>query len=190
MPNRTIVRCASISLFLFGVVTGSATAEPPRTVDHVDLERYMGRWYEIAALPNFFQRNCVRDTTADYSLRNDGTVEVANRCETEDGEVDEARGVARPADPANNAKLEVSFVNVFGKQLFWGDYWIIGLGADYDYALVGTPSRRWGWILAREPKPSRQRIESWLERLREQGYDPKAFVLTDQGPRGSEGVGR
>ena len=146
------------------------------------------RWYEIAALPNFFQRNCVRDTTADYGLRGDGTVEVVNRCETEDGEVDEARGVARPAGPASNAKLEVSFVNIFGKQLFWGDYWIIGLGEDYDHALVGTPSRRWGWILAREPRPSPQRIESWLERLREQGYDPKAFVRSDQSPRGIEGA--
>ena len=190
MPNRTIANCTSISLFLFGVITGSASAEPPHTVDHVDLERYMGRWFEIAALPNYFQRHCVRDTTADYSLRDDGTIAVTNRCETEDGEVDEARGLARPADPAANAKLEVSFVNVFGKQLFWGDYWIIGLGENYDYALVGTPSRRWGWILARVPKPSPQRIEVWFERLREQGYDPKAFVLSDQSLRETEDVGR
>ena len=82
----------------------------------------MGRWYEIAALPNFFQRHCVRDAIADYSLRGDGTVAVTNRCQAKNGEVDEARGVARPADPATNAELEVSFVNVFGKQLFWGGY--------------------------------------------------------------------
>ena len=81
MPNRTLVNCTSISLFLFGVITGSVFAEPPRTVDHVDLERYMGRWFEIAALPNYFQRHCVRDTTADYSLRDDGTIAVTNRCE-------------------------------------------------------------------------------------------------------------
>jgi apolipoprotein D and lipocalin family protein len=143
----------------------------------------MGRWYEIAALPNFFQRHRVSDTTADYRQRDDGTVAVTNRCKTTDGEVDDSRRVARSADPATNAKLEVSFVNVLGKQLFWGDYWIIGLGADYEYALVGTPSRRWGWILAREPRPSTQSIETWLQRLREQGYDPNAFVRTDQSPR-------
>jgi len=97
-------------------------------------------------------------------LRDDGTVTVLNRCRTADRKVDEARGVARPADPSTNPKLEVRFVSFLDKQLFWGDYWIIGLGADYDYTLVGTPSRRWGWILAREPKPSRHRIESWLER--------------------------
>ncbi len=136
-----------------------------------------------AALPNSFQRHCASDTTADYRLRDDGIVALTDRCKTQNGEVDEARGVARSADPATNAKLEVSFVNVLGKQLFWGDYWIIGLGADYEYALVGTPSRRWGWILAREPRPSTQSIETWLERLRGQGYDPKAFVRTDKGPR-------
>jgi apolipoprotein D and lipocalin family protein len=190
MPQRVTVGCANILLTLFGVVNGALAADPPRTVDFVDLERYMGRWYEIAALPNFFQRHCVRGTTADYSLAGDGLVSVTNRCETENGEVDEARGVARSSASDTNDKLEVSFVNVFGKQLFWGDYWIIGLGKDYEYALVGTPSRRWGWILARKPNPSRQEIDVWLERLREQGYDPKAFVLTDQSARGAEGVRR
>jgi apolipoprotein D and lipocalin family protein len=113
-------------------------------------------------------------------LRHEGTVAVTNRCRTADGTVDEARGIARTTDCATNSKLEVSFVSVFGKHLFWGDYWIIGLGADYDHALVGTPSRRWGCILARDPRPSTQRIASWLDLFREQGYDPKAFVLTEQ----------
>lgn len=122
--------------------------------------------------------------------RGDGTVAVTNRCEMEDGNIDEARGVARSADSVSNSKLEVGFVNVLGKQLFCGDYWIIGLGADYDFALVGTPSRRWGWILACEPRPSRQRVESWLERLPEQGYDPKVFVRSDQSPREAEDVVR
>ncbi|MCG6859794.1 MAG: lipocalin family protein [Chromatiaceae bacterium] len=179
MSSRNAVKRVCIPLLLLGVATGSTLADPPRTVDFVDLQRYMGRWYEIAALPNFFQRQCVRDTTADYRLRSDETVAVTNRCRKKDGTFDEAKGIARTTDPATNSKLEVSFVSVFGKHLFWGDYWIIGLGADYDYALVGTPSRRWGWILARDPRPSQQRIASWLERFREQGYDPKAFVLTE-----------
>ena len=190
MGRKTIMRFAGISVLLLGVATGSTATEPLRTVEHVDLERYMGRWYEIAALPNFFQRHCVRDTTADYSLREDGTVAVTNRCETAEGEVDEARGVARRADAAAGAKLEVSFVDLLGMQLFWGDYWIIGLGADYDFALVGTPSRRWGWILAREPRPSPQRIASWLESLASQGYDPAAFELSDQSERSTDDTGR
>lgn len=175
---------ATLLLLLLGGVRGPVVADPPRTVEHVDLERYMGLWYEIAALPNFFQRHCVRDTTADYALRGDGLVSVTNRCIDADDEVDAAEGVARLADQAGNARLEVSFVSLFGNQLFWGDYWIVGLGRDHDYALVGTPSRRWGWILAREPRPSPERIESWLEHFRAQGYDPKEFVLTRQSARG------
>jgi apolipoprotein D and lipocalin family protein len=161
-----------------------AAAHPPRTVSSVDLERYMGRWYEIAALPNFFQRHCVRDTTADYRLLEDGIVSVTNRCVDANGEVEKAKGVARPADPATNAKLEVSFVSLLGLHLFWGDYWILDLGEDYEYALVGTPSRRWGWLLARDPHPSRERIKRWLEKFRERGYDPTAFVLTTHSSRG------
>jgi apolipoprotein D and lipocalin family protein len=190
VSSTSAIQIATITFLLFAVASGSAFVDPPRTVDFVDLERYMGRWYEIAALPNFFQRQCVRDTTADYRLHSDGTVAVTNRCRKEDGTLDEARGIARSADPVTNSKLEVSFVSVFGKHLFWGDYWIIGLDVDYDYALVGTPSRRWGWILARDPTPSRESITVWLERFREQGYDPKEFVLTSQSARGTERVAR
>jgi apolipoprotein D and lipocalin family protein len=165
---------------------GRAGAEPPRTVEHVDLSRYMGRWYEIAALPNFFQRKCVRNTTADYALREDGLVSVTNRCVVANGDTDQADGVARVSDSATNAKLEVSFVSVLGVQLFWGDYWILDLGADYDYVLVGTPSRRWGWILARDPHPTRDRIDFWLSRLQAQGYDPREFVLRTNDQRGTD----
>ena len=174
MPRQFVPLLLALSALWLGPVE----AHPPRPVESVDLERYMGRWYEIAALPNFFQRNCVRDTTADYRLRDDGLVAVTNRCVDADGEVDQAEGVARRAGPDASARLEVSFVSLFGLNLFWGDYWIIGLGEDYEYALVGTPSRRWGWVLARDPHPPRHRIESWLERFRAQGYDPQAFVLT------------
>lgn len=177
LPGRIYLVSAFL---LLAVVNVPASSEPPRVVDRVDLERYMGRWYEIAALPNFFQRHCVSDTTADYALREDGLVSVMNRCVGESGEIDEAEGVARPADPTATGKLEVSFVSVFGKYFFWGDYWIIGLGTDYHYALVATPTRRWGWILSRDPQPPRQLIEGWLQQFRNQGYDPNAFVLTVQ----------
>lgn len=151
-------------------------AGPPVTVDRVDLARYMGRWHEVALLPNFFQRRCVADTTAEYALREDGLVSVTNRCRTQSGEIDQVEGVARVVDPETNAKLEVSFVSLFGLRLFWGDYWVLGLGDDYDYALIGTPSRRYGWILARDPNPSEAQLADWLKALAEQGYDPKAFV--------------
>lgn len=169
-------------LVTLALLVGSAVAaEPPRPVGRVDLDRYMGRWYEIAAMPNFFQRNCARDTTATYTLRDDGLVGVTNRCVRASGEADQAEGVARVADPATNARLEVSFVSLLGVRLFWGDYWVIGLGEDYEYALIGTPSRRWGWILARDPHPSEAQIQSWLTELKGQGYKPDDFVRTPQG---------
>ncbi len=169
------------------LVSGPVEAEPPRPVDRVDLQRYMGRWYEIAAMPNFFQRNCARDTTADYALRDDGLVSVTNRCVRASGEADQADGVARVADPVTNARLEVSFVSILGVRLFWGDYWVIGLGRDYDYALIGTPTRRWGWILARDPHPPEAQIQAWLAELKVQGYDPADFVRKPQGgPQGPD----
>ena len=72
-------------------------------------------------------------------------------------------------DPQTRARLEVSFVSLFGVQLFWGDYWVIGLGEGYDYALIGTPSRRWGWILARDPHPSEAKIQAWLAQMADPG---------------------
>jgi apolipoprotein D and lipocalin family protein len=175
-------RVGQVALVALALVAGgSFAAGPPRPVERLDLQRYMGRWYEIAAIPNFFQRNCARDTTADYALRDDGLVGVTNRCVQASGEADEAEGVARVTDPPTNAKLEVSFVSLLGFRPFWGDYWVIGLGEGYEYALIGTPSRRWGWILARDPHPPEARIQAWLAELKGQGYDPAGFVRTPQG---------
>jgi len=96
------------------------------------------------------------------------------------GEAETAEGVARVVDPQTRARLEVSFVSLFGTQLFWGDYWVIGLGEGYDYALIGTPSRRWGWILARDPHPSEAKIQAWLAQMAAQGYDPADFERSPQ----------
>lgn len=115
----------------------------PRTVDSVDLKKYVGVWYEIAKIPNRFQKNCACNTTATYLLRDDGKIDVINRCTRADGTINEAKGIARIVDTITNSKLEVSFVRVLGIQLFWGDYWIIGLETNYRYAVVGTPSRKY-----------------------------------------------
>jgi apolipoprotein D and lipocalin family protein len=158
------------------------TATPPQPVAHVDLHRYQGLWYEVASIPNRFQKQCAAATTAAYALRQDGGVEVTNRCRTHAGSWDEARGVARVLDSAYNARLQVSFVDLFGWQLFWGDYWVLDLAPDYSYVTVGTPDRRYGWILSRTPKLPSTTRQSIDQRLRAQGYDPDAFVDTPQPP--------
>ncbi|MFO0633992.1 MAG: lipocalin family protein [Nannocystaceae bacterium] len=157
----------------------AATDAPPlRTVEKVELERYLGTWYEIAAYPQRFQKDCTA-TTATYSPGPDGEIRVLNRCrkKTLDGRLDEANGRARVVDANTGAKLEVSF---FGP--FWGDYWIIDLGADYEYAVVGHPSREYLWILSRTPSLDAPTYETIVARLVEQGYDPARLVKTLQPP--------
>jgi len=155
-------------------------AEPPSTVASVDLQRYMGQWYEIANIPNRFQRHCVSDTTATYAQRADGRVDVVNRCRKADGTFDEANGVARIVDAQTNAKLEVSFVQIFGWHLFWGDYWVLDLAPDYSTVIVGHPQRKYGWILSRTPTLSAEQRAQLSARLKELGYEASAFFDTKQ----------
>jgi apolipoprotein D and lipocalin family protein len=132
-------------------------------------------WYEIAKIPNRFQKHCVRGTTARYSRRADGKIDVVNQCITENGDVDEARGIAKVENAASNAELKVSFFRLLGLRPFWGNYWIIGLGDDYEYAIVGTPDRKYGWVLSRTPEVSPEALERMFEELRSQGFDAANF---------------
>ncbi len=146
-----------------------------KTVDYVDLKKYAGLWYEVAKIPNRFQSQCVKGTTAKYSLKENGEIEVINSCIDEDGKLDQTEGVARVVDKKSNAKLEVSFFSILGWRPIWGDYWIIGLDENYQWAIVGTPSRKYGWILARQSKLSQDTLEKIYSILREQGYNPQDF---------------
>ena len=150
----------------------------PDTAAQVNVNRYCGLWYEIAKIPNRFQRKCERSTTAQYSLRNDGKIDVVNQCIDENGKIVEAKGVAKIIDPVSRSKLKVSFVRILGISLFWGDYWIIGLDENYQYAVVGTPDRKYGWILGREPELSPENMDRVFAILQEQGYDPQDFEMT------------
>jgi apolipoprotein D and lipocalin family protein len=158
---------------------------PLETVAHVDLSRYVGTWYEIASFPQRFQRGCTA-TTATYTLREDGDVDVLNRCRkgSLDGEERSARGRARVVDRATNAKLEVSFFRPF-----WGDYWIVDLADDYAYAVVGHPGRDYLWILARAPTMPEATYRSILARLQAQGYETSRLVRTLQRAEGAAARG-
>ncbi len=151
-------------------------AVPLAAVDHVDLERYLGRWYEIARFPNSFEKNC-EGVTADYAQRDDGLISVTNTCRkgSPAGEEKAATGRARVVGAASNAKLKVSF---FGP--FWGDYWVIGLAEDYSLALVGEPSGRYLWILSRTPTISDATRHEALTDLKAMGYNTDALYWTEQ----------
>lgn len=162
------------------LLAGCEDQAPLATVARVDLERYAGKWYEIALLPNHFQRDCAHSTTATYALREDGRISVVNRCIEENGEVREIEGEARIVDETSNARLEVSFFRLFGFSMFWGDYWIVDLAPDYRYVVIATPSRRFGWVLSRTPAMADTDLQRAYAVLREQGYDTGEFRKTLQ----------
>jgi apolipoprotein D and lipocalin family protein len=147
-----------------------------QAVPHVELNRYLGTWFEIASIPQSFQRGCT-GTQATYSLKDDGTIKVLNRCHkgSLDGPEDVATGRARVTDTTTNAKLEVSF---FGP--FWGPYWVIQLGEDYEYAVVGHPSRDYLWILSRTPTMDPKVYAGIIAKLTAVGYPLDKLVTTAQ----------
>ena len=179
--NRLVVLLrVSLCWLMFAGCAASTTERlhlpPLQTVAHVDLPRYLGTWYEIANFPQSFQRGCTA-TTANYSLRRDGDINVLNRCRK--GSVDGAErsvlGRARVVDRASNAKLEVSFFRPF-----WGAYWIIDLADDYAYAVVGHPGRDYLWILSRTRTMAEPTYQSIVARLRTMGYQTERLVRTVQ----------
>jgi apolipoprotein D and lipocalin family protein len=154
-------------------------SEPPlTTVASVDLDRYLGRWYEIARLPNAFEEDC-EGVTADYARRPDGLISVRNTCRqgAPDGKTKTAEGRARVVDTTTNAKLEVSF---FGP--FWGDYWILDLADDYSLSLVGEPSGRYLWILSRTATVEETTKAAALGKLTALGYDVSKLYFPKQPP--------
>ena len=160
---------------------GKRATKALRTVDKVDLNRYMGTWYEIARFPNPFEGDCAGETTAHYALRGDGRVEVVNSCVTSKGKRQIIRGVAKVADPVSKAKLKVQFHWPFA-----GDYWVLLLNSFYEYAVVGEPSRKYLWILSRTPALDRGTYHGILQRIEELGYDASKLILTRQSRRTPE----
>ncbi|WP_394692515.1 lipocalin family protein [Hyphobacterium sp.] len=149
---------------------------PPPVVASVDVDRYLGTWFEIARADHSFERNC-HGVSAYYERREDGLIRVINRCWEGglDGELDVANGRARIADPETNAKLEVSF---FGP--FFGDYWIIELADDYSWAVISEPQGRYLWILSRSPQMAPEVLQARLDYLHRLGFDTEGLIYPDQ----------
>jgi apolipoprotein D and lipocalin family protein len=177
--KTTLISFLSLMMSPFSVSCASAsTASEPevRTVDYVNLERYAGLWHQIAFYPTRFQGDCTIDTTATYTLRPDGKVGVLNECTKTNGKRKSIEGKARIVDEKTQAKLKVKF--------FWfapaGDYWIIDLGPNYEYAVVGTPNRKYLWILSRTPTMDRVTYEKILERIQAQAFDIGKIQITSK----------
>jgi apolipoprotein D and lipocalin family protein len=180
--NRRDSVCASLTLITlclnFVSCAGLDSRGELSAVVSVDLSRYAGTWYEIARLPMWFQRHCV-DSKAIYSRRPDGAIDVHNECVTKSGGVERAKGVATVVDAETNARLTVTFDNWFAR-LFGssrdGNYWILDLDPEYRTAMVGTPDRRYLWILSRTHQLDEATYQRLVERAQQLGYPVSELI--------------
>jgi apolipoprotein D and lipocalin family protein len=172
------VRLGGPALGLLAVLAACQSAHAPlAVVDPIDLDRYAGRWYEIASFPQRFHRGCVA-TSATYTRLDADHLRVENECRdgSFDGELRRVEGVAWLTDPdRSEARLQVQF--------FWpfrGDYWVIELDPEYRYAVVAHPSRDYLWILSRSPTMDPELYEMLLARIADQGFELERLRRTPQ----------
>ena len=186
MPKSNVINSSQVSSTQMPVIEPSLiihnSASKPTTVDSVDLEQYAGTWYEIGRLPMYFQRKCASDVTATYTGRVDGSgIDVLNQCRKEDGTMMSASGLAKASDNSGS-KLKVTFLPSWIRWLPVGraDYWVLARDANYQTALVGTPDKKYLWLLARTPNISQQTYSKYRQIAQQQGYDLREFRLTMQ----------
>lgn len=170
-----------MSLTLTALVAAAATGAPlPNTpVAELDLARYAGQWHEIAHLPMYFQRKCASDTTATYTRKADGTIEVDNACRTAEDKLQRSIGAAKPV-PGQPGALKVRFAPAWLGWIpgVWADYWVIDLDPVYQWAVVGSPSKKYLWILSRSATMDKPTFDAITTRAKARGYDPTQLVMT------------
>lgn len=179
------LKCAAVvvALSMFASHALAGSTQPLQTIQSLDVTRYMGTWFEIAKYPNRFQKQCVRNTSAEYSLKKDGTVKVLNRCQLASGDMDEADGQARQIGGVKSPKFEVRFAPTWLSWLpmVWGDYWVIDLDKEYELVAVSEPSRKYLWVLARTPQVNQANYDALIARLKARGFDMNKLELSPQG---------
>ena len=180
--KQSLFLTAFLALLAFSVAAQTEKPAELKTVGSLDLKRYSGKWFEIARYPNKFQEKCAGKTTATYTLKTDGKVEVLNQCVKKDGTLESARGEARIKDKAANAKLEVRFAPKIVSFLpnVWANYWVIELDQNYEYAVVGDPKRKYLWVLSRKPEMSDALYQGLLRKAEAHGFNPGKLQKTPQ----------
>ncbi len=173
--NRNLILIISLflieSLFCIHSIFSIAT--------EFKLERYQGKWYEIARFKNPFQKKCLKNVTAEYQLLDNGMINVVNKCERKNDERDIVTGLARIQDENDHSKLEVSFFDIFGWRPIWGDYWVLYVDPIYSWSVVGDRKRQYGWILSRNPTLSSSNLDRAKLILDKNGYDSTALLITN-----------
>ncbi|MCD0505912.1 lipocalin family protein [Bordetella petrii] len=152
----------------------AARAATPQAVEHIDLARYAGKWYEIARLPTPIQRQCVADATVEYTVAPQNALHINNRCRTKDGDIAAMSGTATPVEGAAGAQFQADFLQPATQ------YWIIGLDGDYRWAVVGAPDHKTLWILGRKPRLTPNELEQARQAARKHGYPLDELLYTPQ----------
>jgi apolipoprotein D and lipocalin family protein len=179
MTRSSSTSTTFVQLALLGTLFVSCTfacAQPAvalASIANLAVDRYLGRWYEIAKFPNWFQKKCVADTSADYSVAPEGGLRVLNQCRLQNGQMDQAIGQARQIGGSTSAQLQVRFAPAWLSLVpwVWGDYWVVDLDAQYELAAVSEPKREYLWILSRSPTVDEVRYAALLSRLAAMGLD-------------------
>ena len=178
LTRLTLVFVLAIAL------ASSATAQeaPVQTIASLDVNRYVGTWYEIAKYPNRFQKQCASHTRAQYLTNADASLQVINRCVTREGETLEAIGQAHQVGGASSPKLQVRFAPAWLSWLpwVWGDYWVIDLDKDYQLAAVSDAKREYLWVLSRHKQVDAKTYQALLARIAAQGFDIQKLELSPQ----------
>jgi apolipoprotein D and lipocalin family protein len=177
MSPRKLIYLGLALAGAFSVARSARGQAALESVPKVDLSRYTGRWYEIAKYPNRFERKCDCNVTATYTIRPDGKIGVVNACATRDGKLTQSSGWARVVDWKTGSRLKVTFF-----WPFFGNYWIIDLGPNYEYAVIGEPSRKYLWILSRSPQMDDTLYAGITSRLASKGYDASKLERMRQKP--------
>jgi apolipoprotein D and lipocalin family protein len=174
--------CGPLLLAILMTVVPPVKAQtlPNQPVSQLDLSRYLGKWHEIAHLPLFFQRQCQDRITATYSRLGHDQIQVLNTCRTKDGVIDAAEGVARPRREGGPGALEVRFAPGWLSWLpwVWADYWVVEIDPDYQWAVVGSPSCKYLWVLSRSPSMRQAQFDAIRDRAAARGYPVAKLMVT------------
>lgn len=170
----------AVLIGLGAVTMAYAQSKSLNTVDKIELDRYLGVWYEVARKPMYFQNQCDRDVSATYTLNENGNVTVDNRCYSKDGKLKQSIGEAFVQNAPFNSKLKVSFLP---EAVRWlpigrGDYWILKIDDHYQTVLVGEPRRKYMWVLSRSAQVDQATVKEYLEYAKSLGYDLSDIIHT------------
>ncbi|WP_445115550.1 lipocalin family protein [Acinetobacter sp. WZC-1] len=180
-----LVKIVLGGVLLAGVTVSGVSHAQGKTLpvaEKVELDKYLGLWYEVVRKPTYFQNKCVRDVSVRYTVNENGNIAIDNRCHGHNGELIRSLGEAFVSNEPFNSKFRVSFLPEVVRWLPVGrsDYWILKLEDDYQMVLIGEPKRKYLWILARDPHPDETLVNEYLKYAQSAGYDVKDVMHTQQ----------